>query len=391
MRLPQPGSTAPVAQGPATSAEPSRRSPWRSRRRGLGGDGRARYRVAFVVYATVVTTVSAALVARQLYGPMSLVRALAWQAVVYVSWGALVPLLAVAVGRSRRSATPWWASLPALALLAVPVVLGHAGLTVWATRVARGRPLGGGVWADVLERLPVDLLIYTAIVAALVAEELYARLGERQRAAEALAHEATRAHLHALQLQLRPHFLFNTLQALVVLIRRDPDAAVQMTMRLAELLRRTVDAPGAQVVPLTEELSMARAYLDIVAVRFRDRLRTEFAVADDVLGTPVPEFLLQPLIENALQHGVEQRPGPGCIRIAARRVGGAVEVTVEDDGAGLPPTWRDGDADGVGLGATRARLRHLYGGDDHLTVARRPEGGTCVRVVVPQAGAGGPA
>ncbi|MHB1073479.1 MAG: sensor histidine kinase [Gemmatimonadaceae bacterium] len=348
------------------------------------------YRLLLLLYVPSVTTVFAALVARELYA-VPLRTALAWQGAVYFSWAAVYVAL--------RAVTPRAAALGGLRratrirlLAGPPLVLGHALLTAWITRRVRhdaGAAELGSLGDSLLERVPVDLLIYVVLLVTISAGELWMMYRERQRAAAALQHQATRAHLHALQLQIRPHFLFNTLQAIATLIPRAPESAVHMTLRLSELLRRTLHPPREQAVPLAEELDMARAYLEIEQFRFGDRLRVRWEVAPEAARCTVPDFLLQPLVENAIRHGIEPRRSGGEVAIAARVDGTRLVLCVEDDGVGMPAAGVG--REGVGLSTTRERLRTLYGAAHDFRMERRAPRGTRVTIQLPAGEPGVPA
>jgi two-component sensor histidine kinase len=188
-----------------------------------------------------------------------------------------------------------------------------------------------------------------------------------------------RTQLQVLIAQLQPHFLFNTLNGISALISQDPPAAERMVARLGDLLRLTLEESGAQEATLERELRIVRAYLEIEQVRFGARLRVETDVAADVRDARVPHLLLQPLVENALRHGVGRKAGPARVVIRARREGAGLRLVVEDDGVGLPASFREG----VGLSNTRARLRRLYGDGHGLRLTGGPTGGVRVTVDLP--------
>ena len=182
-------------------------------------------------------------------------------------------------------------------------------------------------------------------------------------------------------MQLHPHFLYNSLNAATVIVRdRDATTAARMLELLGEMLHRVMRTDRPQEVPLSEELEFVRQYLTIEQIRFPDRLRPEIVVPDDLLSVPVPDFVLQPLVENAIRHGLAQRVGATMLRIEARREGEDVVLTVTDDGPG--PGDESAGA-GVGLSNTRERLRTLYGARGALTLARTPSGGASATVRLP--------
>ncbi|MGE5744284.1 MAG: sensor histidine kinase, partial [Gemmatimonadota bacterium] len=189
--------------------------------------------------------------------------------------------------------------------------------------------------------------------------------------------------LQALAMQLRPHFLFNTLNAIAELIHEDPDAAERMVGRLADLLRRTLETDGSAEVPLATELELVDRYLDIQAVRFQDRLRVRWEVAGDVRAAWVPAMILLPLVENAVRHGVSARPGPGEVGIRARREADTLRLEVWDDGPGLDPSAQRAPRRGIGLANTQARLAQLYGATHRFELVDGAPTGLVVRVSLP--------
>ena len=196
------------------------------------------------------------------------------------------------------------------------------------------------------------------------------------------------ARLDALRRQLDPHFLFNTLHAVSSLVERDPRGVRRMITRLSELLRHSIEVSGEPEVPLRQELELLGRYLDIMPVRFQGRLEVETRVDDRALDALVPNLILQPLVENAIKHGVEQLTGPGRICIEAEHADGQVVLRVRDNGpgvdggvpAGAPLATRPGR---VGLRNTVARLEQLYGTEQRFTLRLAEDGGAVAEVRLP--------
>jgi len=194
--------------------------------------------------------------------------------------------------------------------------------------------------------------------------------------------EVARAELAVLRARLQPHFLFNTLQSIAMLIPREPEAAQRMTLNLGELLRAAFARGDAQEVRLGDELALARAYVDIEAERFRDRLAVRWCVDDAPADARVPDLVLQPLVENALRHGIGPKIGGGRVDIIAGHDRESLTLEVRDNGVGMPPDTLD-KFNGVGLRNTRSRLQHLYGSKHRFDV-RTPSGvGLAVTIVMP--------
>jgi len=206
---------------------------------------------------------------------------------------------------------------------------------------------------------------------------------EQTLRAEALAHQA---RLQALRFQIQPHFLFNTLNALSTLIVEQRSAeASQMLSRLSDFLRHTLAGPETEEVALRDELEFARRYLDIEQVRFGDRLRVEVDVPPAVQGARVPTMLLQPLLENAVRHGIAQSLSGGVVRVAAARDKDVLRLSVTNDAGGGVDAAAPGynGANGVGLGNTRARLQQLYAGEHRLEAGHTDQGGFRVDIELP--------
>ena len=231
--------------------------------------------------------------------------------------------------------------------------------------------------------LPFDLLMYGVIVSVSHAIDYYRKYHERTVHALELEKHLAEARLQALLRQLKPHFLFNTLNGIASLMHSDVDAADRMIVRLAELLRLTMGHPGQPLTCLRDEIAFIEKYLEIERIRFRDRLSVTIDVDPAALDAQVPSLILQPLVENAIRHGIEPHARRGRIELSAHREPGVVVLTVRDNGAGEPPGGFT--REGIGLGNTRARLRELYGERHRFELANHPEGGLIVRLSLPSA------
>jgi signal transduction histidine kinase len=236
-----------------------------------------------------------------------------------------------------------------------------------------------------------DLMVYFAVVAAGFARDYFRRYQARRDEATRLQAQAAELHaqlaearLAALRTQLDPHFLFNTLHAVSTLVERDPRGVRRMIARLSELLRSSLEEGDEQEVPLEQELAFLKGYLEIMEIRFQGRLAVDTQVDPNALEALVPTLVLQPLVENAVKHGVSKVSGIGRIEIRARRDEDRVVLTVRDNGPGLDgdDAGQPGD-EGVGLTNTRARLEQLYGGDQSLTLRPADGGGVVAQVTLP--------
>lgn len=316
----------------------------------------------------------------------------------YGIWALLTPVVFRLVRHYRFDRGRWasrlglYVGVGVAVALAVGTVTGGLLRPVFSPELAARRPWSFEGMVNELWFLD-DLIVYTAVLAAGLARDALVRLRERDSEAARLLADRTRleaqlteARLAALRMQLNPHFLFNTLNAVSALVERDPAGVRTMIARLSSLLRRVLDDSGAQHVPLSDELAFLHDYLDVQRVRFRDRLRVEWAVDPGVLGALVPPLVLQPLVENAVGHGVSQiEDGAGIVRLAAARCGDRLVLTVEDNGPGLGSDLAAGavPGSGVGLANTRARLDALYGAGGVLRLTPAPAGGLRAEVSFP--------
>jgi hypothetical protein len=226
------------------------------------------------------------------------------------------------------------------------------------------------------------MMTYTTIVGLTYAHGYYREAQARMVKSAQLETRLVEARLKTLEAELQPHFLFNTLHAVSTLIHTNPDAADRMISQLSDLLRLTFDRSGAARVPLQEELEFLQKYLEIEQTRFQDRLTVRYHVDPETLDAEVPRLILQPIVENAIKHGVSPRTGLGTIEISARHEGDNLWLEVRDNGVGLNGTARTQLRGGVGLSNTRDRLECLYGDAQQLEFSEA-EGGLTVRMRIP--------
>ena len=202
----------------------------------------------------------------------------------------------------------------------------------------------------------------------------YERNRERQIEAALLGQELTQARLDALRMQLNPHFLFNTLHTISALIHENPERADRIVARLSELLRLNLDQCDQHEVTLRQELEFLNRYLEIEQTRFQDRLTVQMDFPLEIQDAFVPALILQPLVENAIRHGIEPREEMGLVTIAGRRNNGTIEFTISDNGSGLSG-GEESSRVGIGLANTRSRLHHLYGAEQKLELKPAAGGG----------------
>ena len=318
-------------------------------------------------------------------GPIALAFIEAW------IWALFTPLIFWLSSRVSLARSKWIVRIPMIIVvglavaMAVYFVLDVARDVIFENALRRG----GSVFAPFRDlgrfRFVNQLLVFFSILAAGFAREYFLRDQSRQRESVELQAQLAEARLDALRMQVNPHFLFNTLNAISALVERDPAGVRRMIARLSELLRHTIDRNRSDEVPLREELAFIRRYIEIMEIRFQGRLRVRMEIENEILDALVPDFILQPIVENALEHGVSRAAGAGEITIAARRDGDRVILTVRDNGPGISENVGRG---GVGVANTRERIEHLYGDQGKLMLAPAAEGGTIAEILIPFRAAG---
>jgi signal transduction histidine kinase len=317
----------------------------------------------------------------------------------YLLWAALTPGVLVAGRRWPVTGPGWVPNLLRHLVLAPLFVLVELLASVWVVgHIVADLPpdnyAGYGEWY--LSVIGVygawGLLFYAVILAAGHAYHLYRHNRARELEAARLSARASRleallsqARLSALTARLQPHFMFNTLNAISELVHRDPEVADRMIVRLGSLLRMVVARTESQWSTVAEELELVDTYLSLERVRYGDRLNVERDVEGGILGEKIPSLALQPLVENAVRHGIAPLSRPGNLTIEIRRRNGHLRFVVRDDGVGLD----EDRVDGVGLGTTRRRLRELYGDAFRLELADGGEAGARTILEIPIGGDGG--
>jgi len=305
--------------------------------------------------------------------------------IVWWSWALLTPLIVRIARRVPISADrPWLAALQIPASIGVAVL--HALMVATVTPQFYYQPSFAPIRdmfrGRLSSALAFDMVVYFFIAAVIYVIRYAAESRRREIASAQLAATLARTQLNALQNQLQPHFLFNTLNSILALVHDDPAKASLMIRRLSELLRYCLATAEVPEVPLSDEVEFAKAYLEIQKIRFEDRLDVTFAVDADTLESLVPSFILQPLIENAVKFSLDDDSRVARIVVGASRRNGYVELTVTDNGPGI----RTGDLEmssGVGVRTTEARLRQLYGADHRIQFNTADGGGTRASVSIP--------
>ena len=315
-----------------------------------------------------------------------LVYALAQSAALALKTPIFLAYFVILAARPIASSTARAAIVAALAVAQYALLVQYF---VLSGRIATTSPLDApGVFGvSLLDESAKILLLAVAGAVATYATAWHERLAisyfRQARDREQLEARLERAQLQTLKLQLQPHFLFNTLNTITALIGVDPRVAERMVSGLSELLRLSLRNASEQEVPLSREIELLEHYVDIQQIRFRDRLTVTLEVAPDVLQALVPNFILQPLVENAIRHGIGPRAAPGHVDVRAYRENGSLHLRVADDGVGERVRPFESTREGIGLGNTKARLEHLYGSAHAFSARGGTTGGFVVDIVIP--------
>jgi hypothetical protein len=305
------------------------------------------------------------------------------------SWGIVTPLILwvdrqIPVSRKQLARRVLAHLLPSLLVTSLYVyVLGVLraafGMNEW-NGVLNIRLLGDSLRGMFLW----NWLIYWLILGAWQAHRYYDHYVASELRLERLERNFSEARLNALRMQLEPHFLFNALNTISSQVERDPKLARGMIEHLGDLLRLSLESKDRQEIPLAEEMAFLEHYLAIQKIRFGDNLRIETQIAPEVKYASVPCLFVQPLVENAIRHGISRRASGGTVIVSANQVGDRLDIRVLDDGVGLPAGWTLENSGGVGLSVTRQRVAGLYpDGEACFTVNRRATGGTEVEISLP--------
>jgi len=318
-------------------------------------------------------------------------RVFGWGILSWVAWAPLTPIMVWLarryslvdgdLGRRLIVHFPAFLFLSALHSAAATVIT----LTLQPFEMANSPTT---FWPRFLGRLQgsfaADLLIYGAVLGVCYAIDYYRKFREREYMATQLEAQLAQAQLDSLRMQLHPHFLFNTLNGIVGLVRdKKNETAVNMLVGLSDLLRHALEHSDRQEVELKEELSFIKLYLNIQQMRFSDRLQIDFDIEQSTLKALVPNLLLQPLVENAIRHGIGGSTDEGSIKICSHRENGSMLITVSDNGAGLPSNWQLKSSTGIGLANTAARLQQLYGENHRFDIHNGDANGVAVEIVIP--------
>lgn len=297
-------------------------------------------------------------------------------------WGALTPFVARLDRRFRIGREQLLKRILVHLPTGVLWVLTHFGIRLGVDKLFKGESAALS-FSDLVGGFHMNIQIYWLIIGVHVAYDYFNAYRDRELKASQLETRLAEARLYALKAQLHPHFLFNTLNAISAFMAKDPQTARLMTAHLGDLLRSSLEHENKQEITLAEELSLLEHYLEIQRIRFAGRIEIQTDIAPATLNALVPSLLLQPLVENAIRHGITPRASAGYIRISAREEKGTLRLQVCDNGLGLPQGWQLSRHKGVGLSNTMERLAQLYNNKHQFAISNTPEGGVMVNIVLP--------
>ena len=319
--------------------------------------------------------------------PLSWAQSLYIELTYALSGAIFTPFIFFMAKHFRLERRPYWRNV-AVHLFAA-AVFASATKVLWDVFVQppKGWIRGGFTVSKFLISIDAGLDygvgLYWLVVLLLYAVDYYQRYETGLVNAAQLQTQLVQAQLDSLKMQLHPHFLFNTLHTISALVHEDPEAAERMIAQLSEMLRLSLDNAGLHEVPLREELHFLDLYLDIEQIRYAERLRVKFDIEPGTRDALVPNLVLQPLVENAIRHGIAPKTEGGEISIAAKQQDGNLVIRITDNGAGLRSDGVTLSKPGVGLSATRGRLERMYGSSQSLVLRGLATGGVEVRVVMP--------
>jgi sensor histidine kinase YesM len=304
---------------------------------------------------------------------------LTWEFIGWYLWGIFTPAI-FAIARRFPPQKFWHVQLLAAIVFASLHFGIHFGLFQLANQIFHFSEKEMEI--RTFSKLSWRLMVYSIILLTWYAIENQKRARSEEKRVAELSSQLSNAQLQALKMQLHPHFLFNTLNAISELMHQDIHVADEMMVRLGDFLRLTLDPSISQEVTLEKELEFLKYYLEIEQVRFRDRLKIEMHIDPETTQARVPYLLLQPVVENAIRHGISRKAEGGTIQISAEKDNGLLLIYVQDDGNGIVEA-ESAMKSGVGLANTRSRLEKLYGNRFELELSNLPGTGTSVRLTIP--------
>jgi len=318
--------------------------------------------------------------------PYSFFNSLKWSTVSWLPWAVFCIFIVKLSKRFIINKENWKRTVPIHFVFAVFFSTIHSVIFYFVYRVVyfySGKVADLDIFLFILTFISLDILTYWIIIGVIYSLNYYHKYQEKKLKASQLEAHLAKSQLEVLKMQLHPHFLFNSLNAISALIRKDKEAAEKMLTQLSDILRMSLENSGLQEVPLKEELEFLNRYFEIQKIRFGDRLNIRLNINLDTYNALIPNLILQPLVENAIRHGISPRDKGGTIEIDSRFENEKLIMNISDDGVGLK---EDKDAvmkKGFGLSSTKERLKHLYGKNHDFDIKNRESGGVKVTMEIP--------
>ncbi len=316
----------------------------------------------------------------------SIAHELTWELTLSLIWAVSTPLILWISRRFPIEKRTWLSRVPLHLVFSFGAGLLQCtvhGIVLMAVRIPPDQWSVNELLPSLFYNIDKMMMAYWVIVFVDHLLTYSRRLTEKELHESHLEARLAQAHLQALRMQLHPHFLFNTLNAVTTLLHQDPDSAERMIVRLGDLLRATLADAGKQTVSLREEVQYLASYLEIERIRFQDRLSVVYDLPEDTLDVSVPHMLLQPLAENAIKHGFARSTLPGRIEVAARRENGNLCLTVKDNGLGIRSDKGLSIREGVGIANTKARLQQMYASSAGFSLTNGANGGATATILLP--------
>ena len=309
-----------------------------------------------------------------------------WNLVEFYLWALFSPLVFWLCRKFHHERKGWIRTLSLHLIFGILLSLFHClldavGHCVWQALHHEPFLFWPAYYGTVVYRLQIDVFLYSVLVGFWHAFDYHRKFQERRLKTVELEASLAQAQLLALKMQIQPHFLFNTLQAVAELVHVDIDAAEDVTLKLSDLLRRTLKSGAAQIISLEEEIEFLKIYLAIEQVRLKERLNVDLKIDPDTLTAAIPPLLLQPLVENAVRHGIAPIPGKGTVSVRSHRNNDTLILEIHDTGPGINGEASFSVNGGIGLKNTRARLQTFYGPNHKCELINN--GGLTVRISLP--------
>ena len=314
---------------------------------------------------------------------------LSWQLFSGYVWFAISPIILLLGQKFSFEEGKWKTSIPIHVVASLVIAVAQLAIDAYVLpKLGYMRRYETASYFDIfkiflLVNVHFGVAIYWGVIGVQQAIKYYRKYRERELRTSQLEARLATSRLQVLKMQLHPHFLFNTLNAISELIYRDPESAERMISDLSDLLRMSFENLEVQEIPLKQELEFLEKYLEIEQMRFRDRLKVQMRISPETLDASVPNMILQPLVENAIKHGIGPRSEGGQINIIALRQNGHLQLMVSDNGLGVPFGDLENLTEGVGISNTRRRLRHLYGDGHTFKLKNAENSGLVVGLTIP--------